>query len=281
MKSLVSYWRERIIGYSSKWSVDAETIFLATENIPKIHRNPPVIFHGLKRSGNHVVLNWIKSDGQFQFFNNVLPLGRLIKSGRVVPVQPRCLPFYLGRRTLLISIEDMPVDKMLFKNAPEHTRHVVLVRDPTNLFASRIRKGFLTSRPAYPKQMDCLMHRAIKIWKEHAQLCLANLAPSEDTIGIFFDHWLVDPDYRSAIANWLKISPSEDVLQQAALEGGGSSFQDIDSTIATSPQIRSQVLNRQQLLKQDEQDLLAEILKDGEIQQLRNNLIEAISLRQT
>lgn len=241
----------------------------------RIRRNPPVFFFGLKRSGNHAVLNWIKSDGQFRFFNNVLPLGKLAKSGLVDAVKPRFLPFYLGRRTLLISVEDMPFDKMLFRNAPTHSRHVVLVRDPTNLFASRIRKGFLTSRPAYPKQMDGLMHRAIRIWKEHAQLCLANLAPSENTIGIFFDHWLLDPGYRSAIASWLKISPNEEVLEQAALEGGGSSFQDIDATNENTPQIRSQVLNRQQLLNQDEQDLLAEVLKDSEILQLRHSLIEA------
>jgi cyanate lyase len=65
------------------------------------------------------------------------------------------------------------------------------------------------------------------------------------------------------------------VLEQAALEGGGSSFQDIDATTTISPPIKSQVLNRQQLLNQDEQDLLAEVLKDSEILQLRHDLIEA------
>ena len=65
------------------------------------------------------------------------------------------------------------------------------------------------------------------------------------------------------------------MLEQAALEGGGSSFQDIDAANGNSPEIRSQVLNRQQLLNQDEQDLLAEVLKDSEILQLRHNLIEA------
>ncbi|MGB5135035.1 MAG: hypothetical protein WBN89_07665 [Prochlorococcaceae cyanobacterium] len=255
--------------------------------MPKLTRGKPIFFHGLKRSGNHVVLNWIKSGGEFRFFNNVLPLGRLVRSGRIDAVKPRYLPLYFGLKTMLISIEDMPIDKTLFRNTPAESRHVVLVRDPRNLFASRIRKGFRISHAAYPREMNEVMLRAIKLWKEHARLCLANLKPPDNhetagnTVGIFFDQWLLDSGYRSAIAAWLRIKPSEEALQQAAHEGGGSSFLDISPINQTSSDIRTRVLNRDQSLDPKERDLLAEVLGDREVLKLRDELLAAFSSKQS
>jgi len=251
--------------------------------MPKLTRDKPIFFHGLKRSGNHVVLNWIKSGGEFRFFNNVLPLGKLARSGSVEVVRPRRLPVYFGLKTMLISIEDMPVDAALFRNVPRESRHVVLVRDPRNLFASRIRKGLRISHVAYPREMNDFMRRAIQLWKEHARLCLANLNPpgnleAEGSItGIFFDQWLLDAGYRSDVARWLRIKPSEHVLEEAAHEGGGSSFLDISPVSQTSADIKARVLNRDQSLDQQESDVLAKVLSDSEVLELRDELLAAFS----
>lgn len=251
--------------------------------MPGFLRHTPIFFHGLKRSGNHVVLNWIKSGGQFRFFNNVLPLGRLAtRPGGINAVQPRWLPFYIGRKTMLISVEDMPADRALFRHVPSGSKTVVLVRDPTNLFASRIRKGFRVSHVAYPREMNEVMQRAVRLWKEHARLCLENLEPTAETLGILFDQWLVDSGYRSEIASWLNINPSDKALETPAREGGGSSFQDSHAGSGCALEaLRSQVLNRHADLNQQEHDLLNTVLDDREVSILRDQLLQTFSSRNT
>lgn len=250
--------------------------------MPGLFRREPIFFHGLKRSGNHVVLNWIKSGGDFRFFNNVLPLGRLAaRPGGVNAIPPRRLPFYLGRKTMLISIEDMPAERALFRKTPTGAKVVILVRDPRNLFASRIRKAFTVSHVAYPRQMNAFMRRAVGLWKEHAKLCLENLEPTSTTLGIFFDQWLLDDNYRSAIARWLKIKPSDEALETIALEGGGSSFLGSSTSAQDALEIRSQVLERDKGLNQEESNLLNDVLSDREMLQLRDRLHQAFASTQS
>lgn len=144
----------------------------------------------------------------------------------------------------------MPIDKTLFWNAPTASRHVILVRNPRNLFASRIRKGFRISHVAYPREMNQIMLRTIQPCKEHVRLCLAYLEPKSspgaagDTVGIVFDHWLVNTGYRSAIASRLRITPSDKALDQ------------------------------------QESQVLAEVLHDREIVQLRDEMHAAFSANQ-
>jgi hypothetical protein len=231
-----------------------------------------VIFNGLKRSGNHAVLNWIKSSNKFKFLNNVLPFKSLLRAGLIYSDATYPLPTYLGRKRLLISIEDMPVSRPLFHNTPPNTSFIVLVRDPVNLFASRIRKGSVIAHPAYPLTMDDVMKRAIKLWKEHARLCLATIEPSTTTLGIFFDRWVVDGEYRRRIADWLKIAPDDTTLKMIAKTGGGSSFQSLSGDSNAASSIKD-VLNRAELLQPHEGELLSEILRDDEILSLRSSLL--------
>src|SRR5690606_11171397 len=115
-------------------------------------------FHGMRRSGNHVVLNWTGLT-EFPFFmNDILRneqaakvLGDPVSSKgfwrwflRLCARKRMRQPLRRDGRKLVsgglcVSLEDWPIEDPIFDPWPASCRDILLLRDPLNMFASRIR----------------------------------------------------------------------------------------------------------------------------------------------
>lgn len=199
-----------------------------------------ICFHGMARSGNHAVLDWIASmyPGKVDFWNNVATL-----------------PFKLWFRKksfLLRSHENRSLAEIFSSSLEQYhdlyfgkTRkrfNVLLVRDPFNLFASRLQQvinqgfdlsthGFLMGNPKY-KYSAHEPHRFIEIWKEHAREYLGTTSYLPDRkVTIDYNRWVVDRNYRQQIAASLELPYSEDTISRVVGRneaGAGSSFDGYD-----------------------------------------------------
>lgn len=226
-----------------------------------------LLFHGMKRSGNHVVINWILSGGSFAFHNNVLPFDRYhgavgIPFRRLAPAilwkEVRRGSWRASRR--IISLEDTPITTPALPGGPARTRNVLIVRAPANLFASRIRKASSTEKSAY-SLAPANLHRTAELWKEHAREVLRITDYLDDPVRIYFDRWLSDATYRQLLAAEIDIVPDDKTLDHVATQGGGSSFG-----------IKASIGDRPALLTEDEATLLDRLMADEEIRQLAEAL---------
>jgi len=116
----------------------------------------------------------------------------------------------------LYSCEDYNPDWMCQEvDTPKHYR-IILLRDPFNCFASRL-KGFNGIYPRYPGR---LLQSPLKLWKQHAKTILTD----SDVIPVLFDKWLLSEDYRRSLADSLGIPFNDSNFGIENRHGGGSSF---------------------------------------------------------
>lgn len=248
-----------------------------------------VIVHGMKRSGNHGIINWMLAQGRFLFFNNIIPIAPILRGHKPMP-PPEDLPVWLRqqllpeggtwwaflreqwalrRHTLLVSLEDHDLHIRPFRRLPKAHRHVLIVRDPYNLFASRIRKAATLDNPAYPREAGAALERVVTRWKQHAReyLGLTNtLAPKE---GVYFNAWFADPAYRRALSQRLGLDFSDEGFTAVSGTGGGSSF---DGTAYDADNRRMNVLDRASQLTDDERRLWDALFADDELHALARRL---------
>jgi hypothetical protein len=158
-----------------------------------------------------------------------------------------------------MSVEDMEIPP--FRGVPSNVVNVILVRSAENVFASRIRKSANTRLGAYSTDPSDLK-RTLDLWLSHAREMLGITSVLPNRVGIYFDHWCTDEKYRARIAEQIGIAVDDASLEQQAKEGGGSSFNaDL-----------SGVLSRRELLTGPECELLDQLLKSGEVQDLSRML---------
>lgn len=195
---------------------------------------------GMSRSGNHAVINWILSqaNGRTCFLNccepgcNPFETARPLDDGRRIVVDYR--PFDAAaerrgehsRKDLLVhSYEDCflgGVASNLFEQrhddwlGPSLERiDVLILRDPYNLFASRIRGG-----------IGAVSDRvAVRIWKQHAREFLGirrYLGPRR--VAVNYNRWADEKQYRRRIATDLHLEFTDAGRQHVPATGNGSSF---------------------------------------------------------
>ena len=252
-----------------------------------------MVMHGLKRSGNHAVINWIRAHDRFLFFNNIIPIAPILRGQQPIPPTedfagwlqrqelPRRLPFsvfpkkmWLRRRTVLVSLEDHEVHVKPFRNIPCALTNVLIVRDPDNLFASRIRKASMVNNPAYPKQAGPAMDRVRDLWKKHAREYLGLTAHLEHKVGIYFNAWFADQGYRRRLSQRLDLAFTDRGFSQVSAIGGGSSF---DGTAFDNNNRMMKVLDRTSQLTDAERQLLENTLDDSEVRDLAHRIAERTS----
>lgn len=234
------------------------------------------LVHGMKRSGNHAVVEWMLAQGRFVFCNNLVPVASILRGEKMLPA-PRDFPAWQREKAgasgagpdLCASLEDLPLDFRPFRALPAGCRQVLVVRDPENFFASRIRKGRLLDHPAYPRAPGPLLTRVVEGWKTHAREFLGLTSTLENRVGVFFNAWFADPAYRRQLSARLGLEFSDAGFTRVAAAGGGSSF---DRTDFDGDNTRMQVLARAAQLDAAETRLLAEILADAELRDLGRRL---------
>lgn len=142
-------------------------------------------FYGLRRSGNHIVLDWIMSHWDRAVLANNLPVPvkRLIRPSSTVWQNCDCVE---DAELVVRSFEDKPVpnrDPPRGKyDPPPETTTFVIVRSFYNMIASRM------NRTTEKLLWSSCWRRGMEMWPDYA-----------NRANIVFDRWVQDEAYRYAI----------------------------------------------------------------------------------
>lgn len=243
--------------------------------------NSVYFLHGLKRSGNHAIVNWLMAENSFRFFNNIVPMARILTGERGMPESVELRKWLRSKRRfwvlgrvgpsdrLLLSLEDHKLDFRPIIDLPASTRHILILRDPRNLFASRIRKAHVVNNLSYAREPGVLFDRAIDRWKEHAREFLGDTNHLPNKTTIYFNRWFVSQPYRQRICERLGVRFSDKGLSKVTDHGGGSSF---DRSTYDSRASEMDVLNRANNLNEREREMLELVIRDPEIGELHRRV---------
>jgi hypothetical protein len=244
-----------------------------------------ILVHGLKRSGNHAIIHWLLEQEPMPFFNNVIPISPIL-AGRASPPSP--VPFQewarhhetpeqpyanlLQCRSIMLSLEDHELSVTPIRAGWRALRHVIVLRDARNLFASRIRKAAAaTDLAAYPRTFGPIMTRAVNLWISHAKEALRETTTLRNCNAIYFNAWFSSIEYRRRVCEMLGIEFTDQGFAKVAEEGGGSSF---DGVRHAGQNQDLQVLKRQEMLSDDEKAVLERVLDSPEVERLSRRLDE-------
>jgi hypothetical protein len=246
--------------------------------------NQLIVVRGMKRTGNHAVISWLRGQRRYVFYNDVFEVGPVFRGERSLPpcqpfsawLQRRMhisrLPFssvveklVLYRRSMIVSLEDHGPDYQPFHDIKYDLTNVLIVRDPKNLFASRIRKAFSKDRVPYPREMNHVMQRAVDVWKACAREYLGITSYLPNKVCVCFDRWFLDKSYRQELSRQLGLAFTDRGLSKVSRRGGGSSF---DETKFDGNSQDMDVLHRYSQLDDRETRLLNAVMADQELHQL-------------
>lgn len=189
---------------------------------------------GLSRSGNHAIADWIYlqaprpramlncAEGKTDPFDTCRPMGD--GCGWRADPDACARDRHADRRLLLHSYEDSWIRHAF--SATLESRHddwlgpsrrrvaLIVLRDPFNLFASRLRAG-----------AGVAPDLAMRIWCQHARAALGR-GPSLPMAvrPVLYNHWAADPAYRRDLAAWLGLPFTDEGHDRVPGCNGGSSF---------------------------------------------------------
>ncbi|CUH36900.1 hypothetical protein JSE7799_01248 [Jannaschia seosinensis] len=193
---------------------------------------------GMSRSGNHAICNWIFNqadepklllncaEGKTNPFVTCRPFSSGQPGWRETPEPARhgAAPKAGTERALLMhSYEDSWLAHAFSKELEAHhdmwlgpsRRRVrlLILRDPYNLCASRMRMG-ATLSPHVLRQM----------WKQHAREALDDTRKVENKVIVLYNRWSTEAAYRRDIAEELGLNFTDAGADQVPRTMGGSSF---------------------------------------------------------
>lgn len=198
---------------------------------------------GLRRTGNHAVLNWIESQqsGKIYHLNNVaagrnpyryksenLRLYHPEHSEMAQVYRRQSMGSFVERDCLIYSYEDWSLrqithrrferNRALYVGKSRQQQDVLILRDPFNLFASRLKQGFLATKSRRISMVDLWLEYAREFAGESSYL-------RKDAVLINYNRWFANKDYRRQLAKQLDIPFSDAGLDSVTGFGGGSSFE--------------------------------------------------------
>jgi hypothetical protein len=234
---------------------------------------------GLRRSGNHAIIGWItdqgKDQGKVKSIND-LPLNenpyrhdyeysmdhypeypKMIESKRLLS-----LGNFEPLSYLIYNYEDHEISRIM-SSIPERKHDLylgktnkrfdlLLLRDPFNLFASRIKGGFFTVKSHRKNFIDMWLSYAKEFVGETNKLVNKKVCVS-------YNQWICDDSYREQLANQLGLNFTDTGFDKVRTQGKGSSF---DGTYKGS----AQDLNLQERWKHYESDpIYQKIIRNQEV----------------
>lgn len=242
-----------------------------------------ISFHGMARSGNHAVIDWIKSmhPEKTDHWNTVDD----------IPMK-----FVFRQKSLLIHSYENRSLKEVYQGSLEKFHdlyfgrsgqrfNLLLLRDPFNLFASRLKQvrlqgyeDFIMGHPQY-KYGAHQPQAFVNIWKEHAReyLGLTHYLP-EKKVCINYNQWFLSQSYRQKIATQLDMEYTEATLNQVVGQnepGAGSSFDGYEYTGKAS---RMKVLERWREFVDD--DNYRSLFQDSELWDLSAQIFENLPTKE-
>lgn len=150
----------------------------------------------MKRSGQHAIINWMMAQSKgSRHFNNCKIKNKVIVTKRGKRIKD-------GGHLTICNFEDRPIG-MPFERA----KYVVILRDPFNLVASRLRS-------THPK-MGTKMQMP---WKQHVKKALVD----KRVIDVNYNEWFKDVEYRRQLADRLGLNFTDAGLNRVPKIGGSS-----------------------------------------------------------
>lgn len=199
---------------------------------------------GLRRSGNHAVVNWITSlfPGSICFLNDVLNNPAKLREDQPCSDLPgltsnRRVSAEKPKKLLLYNLEDCPLEESLaywlpasIAGSSRQRMTILLLRDPYNCAASRLQ--------LIRKLGDTKFSRALRdpcsfggwgfvnLWKNHAEGFLSIPQDSVDQVyPLNYNDWISGQPARRALCKAIGGCYSEVNLHQVPVYGFGSSFE--------------------------------------------------------
>ena len=199
---------------------------------------------GLRRTGNHAIICWMEE--QQKSTSNVYHLNNLKVNENPYRYKYQNLSYYhpqhqwaiaqykkqargelLQRDCLIYSYEDYSLKQIFsahFENKHDlyigktlQRYDVLIIRDPFNLLASRLKNNFL---PVKSKQKSF-----IDLWIEYAKEYLGETNYlKHNKICVNYNLWVKNRDYRHKLAQKLNIEFTDAGIDKVLSHGGGSSF---------------------------------------------------------
>lgn len=216
-------------------------------NDTKLYHGPvecdtEIRFWGLRRSGNHGVINWIKGH-----YSTVCHINDANSVARYFKNLKRCKPLKKVDVTI-ISYENYLLNEPLpqFKEVISNNKlYVLLLRDPFNLYASMINN----QRVVKNLNFRVPIYNIKKFWAMYAKEFLGETQYlPQNTIKINFNRWFSDIGYRRGLSKKIGRVFSDGGLNLVSGYGGGSSF---DLMKYNNSAQKMDVLNRWKLYKND------------------------------
>ena len=193
---------------------------------------------GMSRSGNHPITDWIfaQARGRKVLLNgaegktNPFLTCRPLASGlgwRAEPdleIEAERRGRHAAKKLLIHTYEDSWLGHAFSNELAAHREawlgpsrrriELVIVRDPYNLFASRLRMGCSLTPKVAPR-----------MWKQHARVALrqARVGGAERR-AILYNRWTSDRAYRREVAAFLGVPFTDTGFERVSDVGGGSSF---------------------------------------------------------
>jgi hypothetical protein len=188
-------------------------------------------FWGIKRSGHHAVILWVAHHfpNRIGYYNNVQQnLKNLIPPFALPTRVPASeLPAVLDDVTF-VNFEDKYFYDSSFIDAQVRERmgkpfdeDVIILRDPFNLLASRLKK--------WPfEKLETFHQNVIHLWKHYARefAGLTSLIPN--AVQVSYNEWFQSEAYRRRLSARLGLKFTDAGLNQMPGMGNGSSFQGFD-----------------------------------------------------
>ncbi len=192
-----------------------------------------VIWLGMRRSGNHAMINWFldQFNGTTCFCNDNKLDERLrkIKRGELG----------VRNKVVLASYEDKSVkdfNRLRFKNAIQNNSimHVLILRDPFNWLASWTKNAFKKSIAVQEHRWNTV-DQYIDMWKEHAREFLGDTKHMGDKVTINYNDWFLKEEYRKEISQKVGDRFSDKTITEifgwGAHRGAISSFENEEENV--------------------------------------------------
>lgn len=169
-----------------------------------------VTMTGMSRSGNHGVIRWIvahyeEAGYSVHFYNNTV----VAFLEHLHFVMPHTDPSV--KKVLLVSLEDVPINQRFSRLSSVADHNILLLRDPANLFASRINglapnRGLALPDSACPAERDRAlvatfegMPSQVERYRNHYEEFSGATDFLRNKIAICYNSWVVDESYRRSV----------------------------------------------------------------------------------
>ncbi|MEQ8465416.1 hypothetical protein [Coleofasciculus sp. E1-EBD-02] len=224
---------KRIMGYRVE-----DTIRHLSNNVSpsEIVNQKEIRVVGLKRSGNHAIINWIRKQHHGEVWHlNKIPVKRnpyrfLYEHYPKETLKQEAKGNFTKKDCLIYSYEDHALEQITDKEFDKKSElylgesaikyDVIILRDPFNMLASRFKKGYM--------KVKCPDRTLVELWISYAQELLEETQLLKNNkIVINYNQWFIDVDYRQQLAKQLNIKFSDAGFNDVKGQGGGSSFDGI------------------------------------------------------